>query len=40
VNDEFQSAVALGNHDAFISLYTLAVAFDDLHLHDNGVARV
>src|SRR5690349_20770353 len=27
-----EAAVALGNHDAFVRLHTLAVAFYDLHL--------
>src|SRR5882724_4672871 len=33
-----ESAVALGDHDAFVRLHALAVAFHDLHLHDHGVA--
>src|ERR1700722_5421839 len=35
-----QSTVADGDDDAFVRLDALAIAFDDLHLHDHGVARL
>src|SRR6185437_14107113 len=35
-----QAAVAAGDHHALIGLDALAVALDDLHLHDHGVARL
>src|SRR5580704_502181 len=35
-----EPAVAARDHDAFVGLHTLAVALDDLDLHDHGVARL
>src|SRR5258705_2774727 len=34
-----EAPVALSDHDAFIALHALAVAFLHLHLHENRVAR-
>src|SRR5690606_22252635 len=33
-----QATVATGNHHAFVSLHTLARAFDNVHADNNGVA--
>src|SRR4029078_7531433 len=35
-----EAAIAAGDHDAFVRLHTLAVALDDLHLHDHRVTRL
>src|SRR6185437_13871006 len=35
-----EAAVAARDHHALVGLDALAVAFDDLHLHDHGVARL
>src|SRR5262245_52288283 len=35
-----ETAVALRDHDALVGLRALAVAFDDLDLHQHGVARL
>src|SRR4029078_2392916 len=34
-----QAAIALRDHDAFVSLDALALAFLDIHFDDDGVAR-
>ena len=33
-----QTTVALGNHHAFVGLHALAVTFDDVNVHNHGVA--
>src|SRR6185437_3786268 len=35
-----EAAVAACDHDAFVGLDALSVAFDDLHLHNHRVARL
>ena len=34
-----EAAIALGDHDALVGLHALALAFDDAHVDDDGVAR-
>jgi hypothetical protein len=34
-----QAAIALGNHNTFVGLHTLATTFNHVDADDNGVAR-
>src|SRR5439155_3157912 len=34
-----ESAIALGDHDAFVGLDALPLAFHDADVHDDGIAR-
>src|SRR3546814_8691475 len=38
-NERVQATITLADNNAFLCLHTLAVAFDEHYINDNGIAR-